>query len=39
MSKLDYFQDEPKGPIARWKFVALARRLATDKARELGWIV
>jgi hypothetical protein len=37
--KLDYFQDEQTGPIARWKFVALARRLAADKARELGWIV
>jgi hypothetical protein len=37
--KLDYFQDEQKGPIARREFIALARRLANDKARELGWIV
>jgi hypothetical protein len=37
--KLDYFQDEQKGPIARWRFVALARSLADATARELGWIV
>jgi hypothetical protein len=24
-SKLDYFEDEQRGPIPRWKFVALAR--------------
>jgi hypothetical protein len=30
MSKLDYFQDEQKGPITRVEFMALARKLADD---------
>ena len=37
--KLNYFQDEQKGPITRAEFMALARTLADAKARELGWIV
>jgi hypothetical protein len=38
VSKLNYFQDEQKGLITRAEFIALALRLANDKARELGWI-
>jgi hypothetical protein len=36
--RLDYFQDQQKGPITRAEFIAKALKLANDKARELGWI-
>jgi hypothetical protein len=36
--RLDYFQDQQKGPITRAEFLTLALRAANDKARELGWI-
>ena len=39
VARLDYFQNQQKGPITRAKFLALAWKLANDKARELGWIV
>jgi hypothetical protein len=39
VARLDYFQYEQKGPITRTQFLARARKLANDKARELGWIV
>ena len=39
MARLDYFQDQQKGPITRAEFLAKALKLANDKARELGWIV
>jgi len=39
VAKLDYFQDQQKGPITRAEFLAKALKLATAKARELGWIV
>jgi hypothetical protein len=39
VARLDYFQDQQKGPITRAEFLALASKLANDKARELGWIV
>ena len=39
VARLDYFQNEQKGPITRLEFIAKALRLANDKARELGWIV
>jgi hypothetical protein len=39
VARLDYFQDQQKGPITRAEFLARARRAANDKARELGWIV
>jgi hypothetical protein len=39
VARLDYFQDQQKGPITRAEFIARARRAANDKARELGWIV
>jgi hypothetical protein len=39
VARLDYFQYEQKGPIRRAQFLARARKLANDKARELGWIV
>ncbi len=39
VARLDYFQDQQKGPITRAEFIAKALKLATDKARELGWIV
>ena len=32
-------QDERDAPITRAEFLALAWRVANDKARELGWIV
>jgi hypothetical protein len=38
VARLDYFQNEQKGPITRPEFIAKALRLANDKARELGWI-
>ena len=39
VARLDYFQYEQKGPITRAQFLARARELANDKARELGLIV
>jgi hypothetical protein len=36
--RLDYFQDQQKGPITRAEFLARALKAANDKARELGWI-
>ena len=39
MARLDYFQDQQKGPITRAEFIAEALKLANDKVRELGWIV
>ena len=39
VARLDYFQNEQKGPIARAEFLARAWKLANDKARVLGWIV
>ena len=39
VTKLDYFQHDQKGPITRAQFLARALKLATAKARELGWIV
>jgi hypothetical protein len=39
VARLDYFQNEQKGPITRAQFLACASKLANDKARELGWIV
>jgi hypothetical protein len=39
VARLDYFQDQQKGPITRTEFLARARKAANDKARELGWIV
>jgi hypothetical protein len=38
VARLDYFQDQQKGPITRAEFIAKAWKLANDKARELGWI-
>ena len=38
VARLDYFQNEQKGPIARAEFLANAWNLANDKARELRWI-
>ena len=37
--RLDYFQREQKGPITRLQFLVRARKIADEKARELGWIV
>jgi hypothetical protein len=39
VARLDYFQDEQKGPITRAEFLACAWKLANDKARELEGIV
>jgi hypothetical protein len=39
VARLDYFQNQQKGPITRAEFLALAWIAANDKARELGWIV
>jgi len=39
VARLDYFQDQQKGPIARAEFLARALKAANDKARELGWII
>jgi hypothetical protein len=39
VARLDYFQDQQKGPITRAEFLAKALKLANAKARELGWIV
>ena len=39
VARLDYFQDQQKGPITRAEFLAVALKAADDKARELGWIL
>ena len=39
VARLDYFQNQQKGPITRAQFRARASKLANEKARELGWIV
>ena len=39
VARLDYFQDQQKGPITRAEFLTRAVKAANDKARELGWIV
>ena len=39
VARLNYFQDQQKGPITRAEFLARALKTANDKARELGWIV
>jgi hypothetical protein len=39
VARLDYFQDQQKGPISRAEFLARALEVANKKARELGWIV
>jgi hypothetical protein len=39
VARLDYFQNQQKGPITRAEFLARALKAANDKARELGWIV
>jgi hypothetical protein len=39
VARLDYLQDQQKGPISRVEFLARAWKAANDKARELGWIV
>jgi hypothetical protein len=39
VARLDYFQDQQKGPITRAEFLTLASKAASDKARELEWIV
>ena len=36
--RLDYFQDQQKGPITRAEFLDRALKAANGKARELGWI-
>jgi hypothetical protein len=36
--RLDYFQDQQKGPITRAEFLARALKAANAKACELGWI-
>ena len=38
MARLDYFEDQQKGPITRAEFLARALKAANDKARELGSI-
>jgi hypothetical protein len=38
VGRLDYFQDEQKGPITRAEFLTRTLKAANDKARELGWI-
>ena len=35
VARLDYFQDQQRGP----EFLTRALKAANDKARELGWIV
>ena len=37
MARLDYFQDQQKGPITRAEFLTRALKAAGDKARKLGW--
>ena len=36
VARLDYFQDQQKGPITRAEFLAKALKLANDKACELA---
>jgi hypothetical protein len=38
LARLDYFQDQQRGPITRAEFLTRALKAANDKARELGWI-
>jgi hypothetical protein len=38
VARLDYFQDQQKGPITRAAFLVRASKAANNKARELGWI-
>ena len=38
VARLDYFQDQQKGPITRTEFLARALKAASAKARELGWM-
>ena len=38
LPKLNYFQDEQKGPITRLQFLVRALKLANVRARELGWV-
>ena len=38
VARLDYFQDQQKGPITRAEFLARALKVASNKARQLGWI-
>jgi len=38
VARLDYFQDQQKGPITRAEFLDRALKAANGKARELGWI-
>jgi hypothetical protein len=33
-----YMRDDPREAVMRTEFLERARRLGTDKARELGWI-
>ena len=39
VARLDYFQDQEKGPVTRAEFLTRSLKAANDKARELGWIV
>jgi hypothetical protein len=39
VARLDYFQNEQKGPITRAQTLPRAWKAANDKARELGWVV
>ena len=39
VARLEYFQDQQKGPITRAEFLDRALKAANDKARELGWFV
>jgi len=39
VARLDYFQDQQKGPITRAEFLTRALKAANGKARELRWIV
>jgi hypothetical protein len=39
VARLDYFQDQQKGPITRAEFLTRSLKAANDKARELGWLV
>jgi hypothetical protein len=36
VARLDYFQDQQKGPVKRAEFIAKALKLANNKAREQG---
>ena len=39
VARLDYFQDQQKGPITRAEFLTRALKAPNDKAREIGWIL